>query len=92
MEKLRLAELEDDTPVKLTIELPGSLHRDLVAYAEALNGGGGPRLDPSRLVVPMLARFMGTDRAFARFKRRQGSPKPGGQSTPHSGKSGSLTP
>jgi hypothetical protein len=87
MEKLRLAELEDDTPVKLTIELPGSLHRDLVAYAEALNGGGGPRLDPSKLVVPMLTRFMGTDRAFARFKRRLEAPEPRGRTTPPGGKS-----
>ncbi|MFC3070460.1 DUF2274 domain-containing protein [Phenylobacterium soli] len=69
MSKLKLAELQDDTPVKLTIELPGPVHRDLVAYAEALSGEGGPRMEPARLVVPMLARFMSTDRVFARLKR-----------------------
>ena len=41
MPKLKLAELEDDTPVKLTIELPGAVHRDLIAYGEALAAQGG---------------------------------------------------
>jgi hypothetical protein len=69
MAKLKLAELEDDTPVKLTIEIPGPVHRDLVAYGEALAAEGGRSLDPSRLIVPMLARFMSTDRVFMRGKR-----------------------
>jgi hypothetical protein len=36
MSKLKLGPIEDDEPVKLTIELAGSLHGDLVAYGEAL--------------------------------------------------------
>ena len=36
MAKLRLGAIEDDKPVKVTIELPAALHRDLVAYAQAL--------------------------------------------------------
>lgn len=74
MSKLKLAELQDDTPVKLTIELPGAVHRDLLAYAEALRGQGGRQFDPAKLVVPMVARFMSTDRAFARLRRRPSSP------------------
>ena len=31
MAKLKLAELQDDTPVKVTVELPGAAHRDRVA-------------------------------------------------------------
>ena len=31
MQKLKLGVLEDDRPVKLTIELPAAVHRDLVA-------------------------------------------------------------
>ena len=73
MSKLKLAELQDDTPVKLTVELPAAVHRDLVAYAEALSGQGGRQLDPAKLVVPMLSRFMSTDRAFARLRRRPSS-------------------
>ncbi len=69
MAKLKLAELQDDTPVKVTVELPGAVHRDLVAYGEALAAQGGRAMEPARLIVPMLARFMSTDRAFARAKR-----------------------
>jgi Protein of unknown function (DUF2274) len=34
MGKLKLGPLEDDKPVKISIELPAALHRDLLAYAE----------------------------------------------------------
>ncbi len=73
MPKLKLAELEDDTPVKLTIELPGTVHRDLVAYGEALRAQTGRAVEPTKLIVPMLARFMNTDRAFTRAKRTPAS-------------------
>ena len=69
MTKLKLAELQDDTPVKLTVELPGAVHRDLVAYGEALAAQGGRALEPAKLIVPMLARFMASDRAFAKARR-----------------------
>ena len=36
MTKLKLGPLPDDKPVKVTVELPASLHRDLTAYAEVL--------------------------------------------------------
>ena len=35
MTKLKLGRLVDDKPVKLSIELPASVHRDLVAYGAA---------------------------------------------------------
>lgn len=69
MAKLKLAELQDDTPVKLTVELPGAVHRDLIAYGEALAAHGGRALEPAKLIVPMLSSFMNTDRAFTRTKR-----------------------
>ncbi|MDP3854629.1 DUF2274 domain-containing protein [Phenylobacterium sp.] len=72
-EKLKLATLLDDTPVKVTVELPASVHRDLVAYGEALAQGGGRVVEPAKLIPPMLARFMGADRAFSKMRR------PGGQ-------------
>lgn len=34
MTKLKLGPLHDDKPAKLTVELPASLHRDLVIYAD----------------------------------------------------------
>ena len=70
MTKLRLGPLLDDKPVKVTVELPAPLHRDLVAYAEVLaRETGQPTADPVRLIVPMLERFIATDRAFAKARR-----------------------
>lgn len=70
MSKLKLGPLEDETPVKLTLELPATIHRDLLAYAQAHAAqNGGKAAEPARLVAPMLARFMATDRAFVRGRR-----------------------
>lgn len=69
MSKLKLSTVQDDTPVKLTVELPANVHRDLVAYGEALTHEGGKPVEPIKLIAPMLSRFMSTDRAFARLKR-----------------------
>ena len=71
MAKLKLGSIPDDKPVKLAVELPAAVHRDLLAYAEVLaRETGQPIADPSKLVAPMLARFMATDRAFAKARRR----------------------
>lgn len=71
MAKLKLGPIADDKPVKVSLELPASLHRDLVAYAEVLaHETGQPAADPVRLIVPMLERFIATDRGFA-TKRRE---------------------
>ena len=55
MTKLRLSALLDDKPVKLTVELPAAVHRDLVAYAEIC-----PDLGPSD-----ASRSGQADRAYA---------------------------
>jgi hypothetical protein len=74
MGKLKLGALLDDKPVKLTIELPAAVHRDLVAYAEILARESGQMVsDPTRLIAPMLARFMATDRAFKSLRENQES-------------------
>ena len=71
MAKLKLGAIADDKPVKLTVELPAAVHRDLLAYAKALaRETGQPIADPSKLVAPILARFMATDRAFAKARRK----------------------
>lgn len=70
MTRLKLGALSDDKPVKVTHELPASLHRDLVAYAKILaRESGQPIGDPVRLIAPMLTRFMATDRLFAKLRR-----------------------
>ena len=71
MAKLKLGAIIDDKPVKLTFELPAAVHRDLVAYAEILGRESDKSIpDPTKLVAPMLARFMATDRAFAKGRRK----------------------
>jgi hypothetical protein len=70
MTKLKLGPLTDDKPVKISVELPAAVHRDLVAYAHVLGLTTGQTApDPSKLVVPMIERFMATDRAFAKARR-----------------------
>ena len=69
MAKLKLGPLADDRPVKLTVERPAPVHRDLVAYAAALAAeSGGEARAPEKLVAPMLARFMASDRGFSRAR------------------------
>jgi len=71
MTKLKLGPIPDDKPVKVTLELPAALHRDLIAYADLLaRETGQPTADPVRLIAPMLERFIATDRGFAKAKRR----------------------
>ncbi len=71
MTKLKLGAIADDKPVKLTVELPAAAHRDLLAYAEVLaRETGQPIPDPLKLVAPMLVRFMATDRALVKARRR----------------------
>ena len=36
MSKLKLGAIADDKPVRITVELPAAVHRDLLAYAELL--------------------------------------------------------
>jgi hypothetical protein len=71
MAKLKLGSILDDKPIKLAVELPAVVHRDLVAYAEALSRETGQQIaDPLKLIAPMLARFMATDREYRKLRRQ----------------------
>ena len=73
MTKLKLGPLADDRPVKLTIELPAAVHRDLAAYAAALAAEtGGEAMPPEKLISPILAKFMASERGFS--QRRGAAP------------------
>lgn len=70
MTRLKIEDLADEKPVRLTLELSARLHRDLAAYAIAVNGGepkGAPT--PERLVPAMIERFIATDRSFAKARK-----------------------
>jgi hypothetical protein len=72
MAKLKLGPIEDDKPVRLTVELPATVHRDLLAYGQTLGHETGQgAIEPVKLIAPMLARFMATDRAFTRANNTQ---------------------
>lgn len=76
--KLKLTAVVDDRPVKLAVELPAAVHRDLIAYAEILSRETGQAItDPTKLVAPMLTRFMATDRAFVKIRRTRQTPRTG---------------
>jgi hypothetical protein len=69
MAKLKLTSVPDDKPVKITVQLSAFVHRDLIAYAEVLCKQTGQKIEPAKLVSPMLERFMTTDRGFARARK-----------------------
>ena len=71
MAKLKLSAVSEDRPVKLTVELPAAVHRDLVTYADLLARESGQKIEPAKLVAPASARFMSTDRAFVRARRER---------------------
>jgi hypothetical protein len=78
MAKLKLASIPDDKPVRVTIELPAAALRDLAAYAEVIGRESGkPAPEPAKLIVPMVQRFMSTDRVFAKL-RREAKDQPSG--------------
>jgi hypothetical protein len=79
MAKLKLSNIPDDKPVKVTIELPAAVHRDLVAYAEAIGRESGQAApEPAKLIMPMIQRFMATDRGFAKARGEKPNHESGG--------------
>jgi hypothetical protein len=72
MSKLKLGPLEDDKPVKLSVQLSATLHHDLIAYAETLGKETGQTIgEPAKLIAPMIERFMASDRGFAKLRRER---------------------
>lgn len=70
MTKLKLSALLDDKPVKITVELPATVFRDLTSYAEAIGRESNqPAPDPTKLIAPMVQRFMATDKGFRKAIR-----------------------
>ena len=68
MTKLKLGPIADDKPVKIAL---AALHRDLTEYGRLL-AEGGAAIEPAKLIVPMLERFIATDRGFAKARRKTG--------------------
>lgn len=75
MSRLRLGSIVEERPVKLTVELPGALFRLLGEYAKAhaKEQGLAAPLPPERLIAPIVERFIGSDRGFARRRNPNSS-------------------
>lgn len=70
MSKLKLGPIAEEKPTKVQVELPAALHHGWADYADLLGREQGqPAVDPARLIVPMLQRFIATDRGFAKARR-----------------------
>ncbi|KTE02541.1 hypothetical protein ATE68_06890 [Sphingopyxis sp. H038] len=72
MTRLRLGPIVEEKPVKLTLELPGDLIRELAQYASVhakLTGLAAP-LPPERIIPAMIGRFIASDREFSKQRRR----------------------
>lgn len=75
MTKLKLGPIAEDKPVKISIELPAGVFRELAAYTEVLGRTTGqPIREPAKLIVPMIEQFMATDRAFIKARREERQP------------------
>jgi hypothetical protein len=74
MAKLKLAPVETDKPVRVSIRLPAPIYRNLLAYAEALATATNQKpLNPDKIIPAMVEQFMATDRGFAKFRRQPGA-------------------
>lgn len=68
---LKLGPIADDKPVRVAIDVPADVYRDLAAYADAHAAATGQASQgPAKLIVPMLTLFMASDREFAKVRRR----------------------
>lgn len=70
MTRLKLSDLASEKPVRVTLDIPDQLHRELGEYARAVNGGnpeGAPTIE--LVMTAMLDRFISTDREYAKYRR-----------------------
>lgn len=70
MSKLRLEAVETDKPARIVLQLPPSVHRNLLLYAEAIAAATDHKpLEPGKIISAMIEQFMATDRGFAKYRR-----------------------
>jgi len=63
---MKLAKLEDRTPIKLAIAVTPQLHADLQLYAILYRETYGVEESVADLIPSMLSAFLVSDRAFVR--------------------------
>lgn len=70
MTTIRLRQLRDRTPIKLSLSLPPELYEALVDYGLLYEESYGAKEPIAELAVAMLAAFVDGDRGFARHRKR----------------------
>lgn len=71
MTGMKLAKLEDRTPIKLAVIVTPQLHADLQLYAGLYRETYGVEESVADLVPSMLSAFLASDRAFVRRRAAQ---------------------
>ncbi|OUJ14815.1 DUF2274 domain-containing protein [Acetobacter sp. DsW_063] len=69
-DSLKITRLADARPVRLTMQLPADVWRDLELYAVFMSEPGKEKIPLANLAGDMIARFMGEDHAFLRRKKK----------------------
>lgn len=72
MVELKLAQLPDRNPVKLSISIMPDLHQALVDYAALYAATYGREEPVTELIPAMLATFLDSDRQFSRGRDQKG--------------------
>jgi hypothetical protein len=70
MVDIKLAQLPDRTPVKLSFSAMPDLHQALTDYAALYNQTYGRDEPVAELIPAMLAAFLESDKGFARSRNR----------------------
>jgi len=72
MSKLRISLPVEEKPVKLRIELPTALYKDIQLYAELLAAESGSNpVEPEKLIAPMLQNFINSDKSFNKARKQR---------------------
>ena len=66
---LRIAQLPDLTPVKMTVSLEPELYKMLEDYARIYSDSYGETVKPAELAPSMIAGFLATDNGFKRARK-----------------------
>jgi hypothetical protein len=69
MAKLKINTIADDKPVKINVELPAAVFQDLTSYANLIHHETQKPVEVSKLIPPMLERFMASDKEFRKMRR-----------------------
>jgi hypothetical protein len=76
MTKIQLAKLVYEKPVRMVINLPADLHKELVAYGVIVaEGSEYESIEPTMLIVPMIECFLSGDKTFKKIRNRQKTEK-----------------